>query len=127
VTIRFNLESALINTIGQTVNSRFSELHYMYYNFDRIHQTLRVTPAMEAGLPIMFGAWRKSSPCYIPAMIEIIIEIKELDEGSRKAMNVALKSKKNDPTALEEGMKDRIFPAVKDLLLNSGAMGDRAG
>jgi len=25
-------------------------LHYMYYNFCRIHQTLRVTPAMEAGL-----------------------------------------------------------------------------
>jgi hypothetical protein len=25
-------------------------LHFMYYNFVRIHQTLRVTPAMEAGL-----------------------------------------------------------------------------
>lgn len=25
-------------------------LHYMHYNFCRIHQTLRVTPAMEAGL-----------------------------------------------------------------------------
>jgi IS1 family transposase len=25
-------------------------LHYMYYNFCRIHQTLRVTPAMEAGI-----------------------------------------------------------------------------
>jgi IS1 family transposase len=25
-------------------------LHYMYYNFCRIHQTLRVTPAMEAGV-----------------------------------------------------------------------------
>jgi IS1 family transposase len=25
-------------------------LHYMHYNFVRIHQTLRVTPAMEAGL-----------------------------------------------------------------------------
>jgi len=25
-------------------------LHYMYYNFARIHQTLRVTPAMEAGV-----------------------------------------------------------------------------
>ncbi len=24
--------------------------HYMYYNFSRIHQTLRVTPAMEAGV-----------------------------------------------------------------------------
>ena len=25
-------------------------VHYMYYNFGRIHQSLRVTPAMEAGL-----------------------------------------------------------------------------
>jgi hypothetical protein len=25
-------------------------LHFAYYNFCRIHQTLRVTPAMEAGL-----------------------------------------------------------------------------
>ena len=25
-------------------------LHYLYYNFGRIHQTLRVTPAMEAGV-----------------------------------------------------------------------------
>jgi hypothetical protein len=25
-------------------------LHYMYYNFCKVHQTLRVTPAMEAGL-----------------------------------------------------------------------------
>lgn len=25
-------------------------LHFMHYNFCRIHKTLRVTPAMEAGL-----------------------------------------------------------------------------
>ena len=25
-------------------------LYYMHYNFCRIHQTLRVTPAMEAGV-----------------------------------------------------------------------------
>ena len=25
-------------------------LHFMHYNFGRIHQTLRVTPAMEAGV-----------------------------------------------------------------------------
>lgn len=25
-------------------------LHYMYYNFARIHHSLRVTPAMEAGI-----------------------------------------------------------------------------
>lgn len=25
-------------------------LHFMHYNFSRIHRTLRVTPAMEAGV-----------------------------------------------------------------------------
>ena len=25
-------------------------LHFAYYNFGRVHQTLRVTPAMEAGV-----------------------------------------------------------------------------
>jgi hypothetical protein len=25
-------------------------LYFMYYDFGRVHQTLRVTPAMEAGL-----------------------------------------------------------------------------
>ncbi len=25
-------------------------LHFMWYNFGRIHKTLRVTPAMEAGV-----------------------------------------------------------------------------
>ena len=27
-----------------------SMIHYMYYNFGRIHKSLRVTPAMEAGV-----------------------------------------------------------------------------
>jgi hypothetical protein len=26
-------------------------LYFIYYNFDRVHQTIRVTPAMEAGIP----------------------------------------------------------------------------
>jgi hypothetical protein len=25
-------------------------LHFLYYNFGRVHKTLRVTPAMEAGI-----------------------------------------------------------------------------
>jgi hypothetical protein len=28
----------------------FGALHYMHYNFCRVHKTLRVTPAMEAGI-----------------------------------------------------------------------------
>jgi cell fate regulator YaaT (PSP1 superfamily) len=34
-------------------------IHYMHYNFGRIHQTLRVTPAMEAGISDHFGHWKK--------------------------------------------------------------------
>jgi hypothetical protein len=29
---------------------RAMALHYMHYNFCRVHQTLRVTPAMQAGV-----------------------------------------------------------------------------
>jgi hypothetical protein len=36
-------------------------LYLMYYNFGRVHQTLRVTPAMEAGSLTMSGASRKLS------------------------------------------------------------------
>jgi hypothetical protein len=37
-------------------------LHFMCYNFARVHKTLRVTPAMEAAYPITFGVWKKSPP-----------------------------------------------------------------
>lgn len=30
--------------------SKKLENHFMHYNFARVHQTLRVTPAMEAGI-----------------------------------------------------------------------------
>ncbi len=40
----------LTNTFSKKVeNLAYAlALHFMYYNFCRIHQTLRVTPAMEA-------------------------------------------------------------------------------
>jgi hypothetical protein len=34
-------------------------IRFMHYNFARIHKTLRVTPAMAAGLRIMFGRSKK--------------------------------------------------------------------
>lgn len=40
-----NAFSKKVENLGHAV-----ALHFMYYNFVRIHQTLRVTPAMEAGL-----------------------------------------------------------------------------
>jgi hypothetical protein len=44
---------------------------YMRYNFCRIHQTLRVTPAMKLALPIMFGAWK-------------VIALLDLDDGNER-------------------------------------------
>ena len=35
-------------------------LHFIHYNFARIHKTLRITPAMAAGISDTFGHLRKS-------------------------------------------------------------------
>jgi hypothetical protein len=37
---------------ARSVNARKREvaIHFLYYNFGRIHKTLRVTPAMAAGI-----------------------------------------------------------------------------
>ena len=43
-------------------------LYFMYYNFARVHQTLRVTPAMEAESRITSGRLRKLSACSPNAM-----------------------------------------------------------
>jgi IS1 family transposase len=42
----------LTNAFSKKVENHMASLalHYMHYNFCRVHQTLRVTPAMEAGL-----------------------------------------------------------------------------
>ena len=40
-----NAFSKKIGNLGHAV-----ALHFMHYNFYRMHQTLRVTPAMEAGV-----------------------------------------------------------------------------
>jgi hypothetical protein len=42
----------LTSAISKKVENHayYIALHYMHYNFCRIHSTLRVTPAMEAGI-----------------------------------------------------------------------------
>jgi len=54
LTMRMHMRrfTRLTNGFSKKVdNHRHSvALHYMFYNFCRIHQTLRCTPAMEAGL-----------------------------------------------------------------------------
>ncbi len=41
-----------LNGFSEKVENHLAHLalHYMHYHFGRIHQTLRVTPAMEAGV-----------------------------------------------------------------------------
>jgi hypothetical protein len=46
-------------------NTATVALYFMYYNFGRVHQTLRVTPAMEAAFRITSGALTKSSDCSV--------------------------------------------------------------
>jgi hypothetical protein len=40
-----NAFSKKVENLGYAV-----AIHFMYYNFCRIHQTLRITPAMKAGI-----------------------------------------------------------------------------
>jgi hypothetical protein len=59
-------------------------------------------------------------------MVEITIEIKELLEGSRQAFSVSFRTKKTDDTQLERGLEERILPALKKFLRDSGVLGERA-
>jgi hypothetical protein len=46
------LHSRLTNAFSKKIENREAAiaLHYMHCNFARVHQTLRVTPALEAGV-----------------------------------------------------------------------------
>jgi len=54
LTMRMSMRrfTRLTNGFSKKVENLFYAvaLHFMYYNFARIHKTLRVTPAMEAGI-----------------------------------------------------------------------------
>jgi IS1 family transposase len=54
LTMRMNMRrfTRLTNGFSKKIENHMSaiSLHFMHYNFCRIHKTLRVTPAMEAGL-----------------------------------------------------------------------------
>ena len=54
LTMRMSMRrfTSLTNAFSKKVENlaHAVSLHFMYYNFGRIHKTLRVTPAMEAGI-----------------------------------------------------------------------------
>ncbi len=54
LTMRMSMRrfTRLTNAFSKKVENlaHAESLHFMYYNFARIHRTLRVTPAMEAGV-----------------------------------------------------------------------------
>lgn len=51
----------LTNGFGEKIDNHMHAiaLHFMYYNFGRIHKSSRVTPAMEAGVIDMYGHWKR--------------------------------------------------------------------
>lgn len=54
LTMRMSMRrfTRLTNAFSKKIDNHMHAiaLHFMYYNFGRIHKTLRVTPAMEAGI-----------------------------------------------------------------------------
>jgi hypothetical protein len=65
LTMRTHLRrfTRLTNGFSRNVENhiRSVAVHFMHYNFAKVHQTLRVTPAMEAGMSDVYGASMKSS------------------------------------------------------------------
>ena len=73
LTIRMQMRrlTRLTNAFSKKWDNLWSAycLHFAYYNFCRIHRTLRVTPAMESGSRIMFGNWLN----YWPELLRAIV------------------------------------------------------
>ena len=70
-------------------------IYFLYYNFGRIHQTLRVTPAMEAGL--CDHVWTIEEICNLVAPKKAVYDT----NGLEKAMLLkALDGKSKQPVEI---------------------------
>jgi len=58
-------------------------------------------------------------------MIKIIVEISEVKQEPN-ATNISLKVEKEQPSEIEKLWELRVYPALKELLGNSGLLGKRA-
>jgi hypothetical protein len=75
----------LTNAFGKKVQNHAAAiaLHYMHYNFCRIHKTLRVTPAMEAGL---------TDHVWTLEEVALLLEAKNMEANSKKRGSYKKKS-----------------------------------
>ena len=53
-------------------------IYSMYYNFARVHQTLRVTPAMESGLPN--HGWSVEEICNLVALKKTVSNVRATEK-----------------------------------------------
>ena len=75
----------LTNAISKKVQNHAAAiaLHYMHYNCCRIHKTLRVTPAMEAGL---------TDHVWTLEEVALLLEAKNMEAKSKKRGSYKKKS-----------------------------------
>ena len=51
IALRFRISKPHVGNLGRVANHAHAmALHFLYYNFVRVHKTLRTTPAMAAGV-----------------------------------------------------------------------------
>ena len=88
LTLRMHMRrfTRLTNGFSKKVEAHASAvaLHFMYYNFVRIHKTLRVTPAMAAGM-----TYKLSEIADIVALIEAKEAEKPMVRGPYKKRRIA--------------------------------------
>lgn len=85
-------------------------LHFMYYNFVKVHQTLKVTPAMEAGLT---NCLRDIYD--LVAIIDANEETWSLQEANFKVTHYPFFARDVDPSLALFSARKQLFDAAPHL------------